>query len=555
MALRFFEEVDRGAHAIYRNMDLDGMPRLTSQVSEHKKQYLYLLALVSEQGIMPIDIPFATELMDQAKSLQLRKFMQDAAVAEPNGGSNYHRLQRLIRARNAGLTIDSLSPSALEARIDSMQEVFFGGRLPALERTSGAAFEKLRSVAENGTSVISFSMVDSVLFQLAVFPDTTILAWQHLDEDQRELISSFQAGLSNPASRVDNALRLGTLIFSKIPVPRTSSTLIIPDGTLSHIPFEAIEVPHDNEATALLSDLTTIRYEYSIDRIDRKRKSALPGTLFALAPEFAPQSLAPDTDLIAHNDLLASRPNLRASLGPLAHNREEVDALAKRFKGSTITGMYLAKDKVLEGMRNAAVLHFATHAFADQDDPERSAIVISGDVAQPSDQAAADDRSWSSRPNDALLHAWEIQTMPLNAQLAVLSACETAVGREQAGEGVMSLARAFRYAGVDNIVSSLWKVDDAATKEIMVKFYEHLAEGMGKADALAEAKRWYRKENPNAPPSHWAAFILIGDNEPVRLKKRTDGWLLWGAGFAILACIIAIAGYRLKFGNDAMTIE
>jgi len=125
--------------------------------------------------------------------------------------------------------------------------------------------------------------------------------------------------------------------------------------------------------------------------------------------------------------------------------------------------------------------------------------------------------------------------MDLPADLVVLSACETAVGKNRLGEGAMSLARAFKYAGAKSIVSSLWKVDDLATKEIMVKFYEHLAEGMGKADALAEAKRWYRRTYPNEPPSKWAAFILIGDNEPVRLKKRSPvrPWM-WVTGGLVL---------------------
>ncbi|MBV6405822.1 MAG: CHAT domain-containing protein [Flavobacteriales bacterium] len=109
----------------------------------------------------------------------------------------------------------------------------------------------------------------------------------------------------------------------------------------------------------------------------------------------------------------------------------------------------------------------------------------------------------------------------------------------------MSLGRAFNYAGVPNVVASLWKVDDLATKEIMVKFYEKLAEGMGKADALAEAKRWYRNEHPDAPPSKWAAFILIGDNEPVHLKKRSPvrPWM-WGG--PVLVLVAAFVWHRRR---------
>ena len=121
------------------------------------------------------------------------------------------------------------------------------------------------------------------------------------------------------------------------------------------------------------------------------------------------------------------------------------------------------------------------------------------------------------------------------------------------GEGVRSLARSFMLAGARSTVSSLWKVDDLATKEIMVKFYEKLADGLGKADALTEAKRWYRKEHPDAPPSKWAAFILIGDNEPVHLIKRSPvrPWM-WGAGAVVVVLAAAIAARRRRaFGKAA----
>lgn len=180
------------------------------------------------------------------------------------------------------------------------------------------------------------------------------------------------------------------------------------------------------------------------------------------------------------------------------------------------------------------VLHFATHAFCDPDYPERSAIVLSSAALAPSAERGTTNAG-------ALIHEYEIQSMPIRAEMVVLSACETGIGKELAGEGTLSLARAFRVAGVSNIVSSLWKVDDLATKEIMVKFYEKLAEGMGKADALAEAKRWYRKTYPNEPPSKWAAFILIGDNEPVHLKKRrpVQPWLIGGGLAAVIAALVA----------------
>ncbi|MCB0756888.1 MAG: CHAT domain-containing protein, partial [Flavobacteriales bacterium] len=138
---------------------------------------------------------------------------------------------------------------------------------------------------------------------------------------------------------------------------------------------------------------------------------------------------------------------------------------------------------------------------------------------------------------------FEIRELDLPAELVVLSACHTGTGARQEGEGTLSLARAFMAAGARNVVMSLWKVDDLATKQIMVKFYEHLAEGLGKADALAEAKRWYRREFPNEPPSKWAAFILVGDNEPVQLRKPMRP-AHWAIGLALLGVLGGALWFR-----------
>ena len=90
---------------------------------------------------------------------------------------------------------------------------------------------------------------------------------------------------------------------------------------------------------------------------------------------------------------------------------------------------------------------------------------------------------------------------------------------------------------------SLWQVDDLATRQIMERFYHHLAEGLGKADALAGAKRWYRQEFPDEPASKWAAFILVGDNVPVRLRKPASG-TPWAVG--IIAAVVLAGGVWLR---------
>ena len=108
--------------------------------------------------------------------------------------------------------------------------------------------------------------------------------------------------------------------------------------------------------------------------------------------------------------------------------------------------------------------------------------------------------------------------MPVNADLVVLSACETGIGEQQRGEGVLSLARAFAFAGAKSIVASLWSVNDQSTMQIMDNFYKEIKAGKPKNIALANAKRSYLLQNPGlgAHPFFWAGFVALGDMTAIK---------------------------------------
>ena len=110
---------------------------------------------------------------------------------------------------------------------------------------------------------------------------------------------------------------------------------------------------------------------------------------------------------------------------------------------------------------------------------------------------------------DGILHLNEVYNLQLNADLVVLSACETGRGKLIDGEGVIGLARGFLYAGAQNVLMSLRQVNDAPTKDLMVTFYEALLLGQTRAEALQTSKRWMISR-PSARPSDWAWFVLIG---------------------------------------------
>jgi CHAT domain-containing protein len=152
-------------------------------------------------------------------------------------------------------------------------------------------------------------------------------------------------------------------------------------------------------------------------------------------------------------------------------------------------------------------IHFATHGFLDERFPLNSALALT----MPERPGVGQD--------NGLLQAWEIfERLRINADLVVLSACETALGKEMGGEGLVGLTRAFQYAGARSIVASLWNVADETTPELMKRFYTYLKAGRTKDEALRAAQidlihgLGDAAANLDAShPFHWAAFQLIGD--------------------------------------------
>jgi CHAT domain-containing protein len=143
------------------------------------------------------------------------------------------------------------------------------------------------------------------------------------------------------------------------------------------------------------------------------------------------------------------------------------------------------------------------HALTNDTDPLYSQLVF---TQNPADTV-----------EDNSLHAYELYNMRLDANLAVLSACNTGAGKLVRGEGIMSLSRAFKFAGCPNILMSLWSVNDASAKDIVVDFHQNLKNGKGKATALQAAQLHFlgSANEANTHPFFWATFVPVGDDEPV----------------------------------------
>jgi CHAT domain-containing protein len=202
--------------------------------------------------------------------------------------------------------------------------------------------------------------------------------------------------------------------------------------------------------------------------------------------------------------------NRKQRLEPLLGAEQEAVAIARNFNTQPLLGGQATESVVKQRMQNARIIHLATHGLLEYGDPRESGV---------RDFPGAIALAPSPQGDDGLLTSAEIYSMNLNAELVVLSACDTGRGTIT-GDGVLGLSRSFMQAGVPSLVVSLWQVPDAPTAELMTQFYQNLQrlalratpqEPPDKAQALRQAMLTTMKQHPE--PRNWAAFTLIGEAE------------------------------------------
>lgn len=290
-----------------------------------------------------------------------------------------------------------------------------------------------------------------------------------------------------------------------------SRLIIIPDSRLYYVPFEALITNDNHRAFEKLDYLIydyEISYHYSatllVDRLNKadiNKNSALIG----FAPVFADSA---ETGYILANHRSVFDSTFRGLLSnniflPLKSSEAELSKIANLYKNEGHSVLAYFHNEAREAKFKSAVedyqyIHIATHGFINEDMPKYSGLAF----AQPEEPDSLDD---------GILFAGETYNLNLNADLVTLSACESGYGRLAKGEGVMAMTRGFLYSGAANIVFSLWRVSDEATRTLMVEFYRQILAGKSYAAALRAAKlKLIREKEHGALPGIWSAFLLIG---------------------------------------------
>ncbi len=297
--------------------------------------------------------------------------------------------------------------------------------------------------------------------------------------------------------------------------------LIVPDGALYNLPFEALLTEAvvggqtDYRKLPYLLKQWTVSYIPSANVLAMLRKSqsgserppASQKEFVAFAdPIFELDKKAEEQKAGGGRNAKQVVRNLideggRLELSRLTYARREVAAIARMFDPQKVE-VYLqeaAKEenvKANEHLSYARRIHFATHGLVSAIKPQSSSLVLTLD----------DDPR-----EDGLLQAYEVFNLKLRADLVTLSACQTGMGKELRGEGVIGLTRAFMFAGASSVMVSLWQVSDRSTADLMIRFYQHLNRKQSKTEALRRAKLELIGRGHYAHPYYWAPFILTGE--------------------------------------------
>lgn len=308
--------------------------------------------------------------------------------------------------------------------------------------------------------------------------------------------------------KINFDFRLGKEIFDVLmkealrDVPASARLIIVPDGPLLRFPFEALVTDIQGGAPKYLLEDYTISYAPSAsvlaELMDRKRSEpAAQVDLLALGNPIIDVEGSTDRQLLEQ---------LRggARLEPLPFAEDEVSSIGRLYQQNGKSAELYVRDKALEDVVKSdangkfKILHFATHGFVDDRIPALSGLLLAS--------------SGGPDGEDGYLRLNEIFHLRLNADLAVLSACETALGKEVKGEGMVGLTRAFFYAGARSVIASLWMVNDQSTSLLMEDLHAQYIKGADASTALRRAKLGLLRGRDSRfrHPFFWAPFVLMG---------------------------------------------
>jgi CHAT domain-containing protein len=454
-----------------------------------------------------------TELQHQIESIKIRLKKNEEPGAKEDSLINHNLTESLVNLNSELDIFIKKNENYLHKRIDPDARIDY-------------PLENIQDYLKQNESTLIDFFVGEHTIQISLIDANHIYSLPlELCRERKDLIDSL-IKVTNTLDYKQDYRLISKAVYNFLILPiadkiKTNHIIIIPDGILFKLPFDALECSENKK----LIDQYSIHYEYSSMSVFKKVANHSEHLYTGFAPTYTGKEeikVYKEEDQNAINQLYSEN---RALLGNLKFNVPEVVAGAEIMHGRSFIGDEVTKETFKHNSKGSRILHLAMHAITNNQNPDYSQLFF------------------VSHGSHDPLFAYELKDYPLNSELAILSACNTGVGKYVFGSGVQSIARAFKIAGCQNTVFSLWAANDASTKEIVTNFLKRLKQGLGKADALRQAKLDYLLQAPQElrHPYYWAGLVLIGDNKIMDLSTHN-----WKSIFLTFTFILLISFYLYK---------
>jgi CHAT domain-containing protein/tetratricopeptide (TPR) repeat protein len=476
----------------------------------------------------------ALETAERSRARGLLDLLHEAQ-ADPLVGMSAPLAERLERARrlrdakaerHARLLAEGAPAAALEearaeleGAIEDLSEAEAAARAASpryaeLTRPAPVRFSELSShFLDGGTMLLEYALGRERSWLWAVTPETVDVYELPPREEIEAAARTAAERLRRPdASDPEEQAALAGLsrmLLGPVAGRLPGRVLVVPDGALHYVPFAVLPLPGSDQPLIAEHEVVHLPSAATLAALRREPRADDPrGAVAVLAdPVFTV-----DDPRIGRARQAAAAPRAGAERSGeeeprrferLPWTRREAEAILAQAAGKPVLAALDfdadLKTALSPELRRFRIVHFATHGVLDSRRPALSGLVLS-----------LVDRE--GKPRDGFLRLQEVYGMELDADLVVLSGCETALGREMRGEGLTGLTRGFFSAGTRRVVASLWRVEDRATAELMTRFYHGLlAEGRRPAEALRAAQVSMWREKRWRDPYFWAAFTIQGD--------------------------------------------
>lgn len=491
--------------------NFDSRAAYFSSVHKYYALYIQVLMLLHQQAP---EKGFARGAFEASERSKVRALLDLLNPSKEDSPCNELLQKQLVPADSAVVGTRHEVPAPVLSLKDIQAEI--GSDDAVLEYVLGD--EKSYVWFVDATQIVSYELpqADEIgkvvqAFRQALTARETRPGESNLDEYQKRVRRGDAAYLAL-------ARKLSSVLLGQVKLKGAKRLLIVPDGLLQYIPFSVLPIPAAGENSDILVSKHEVVMLPSASALSTLRRAAakrMPPTHSAVI--IADPVVERNDPRVTHarnsgkERRPAQPPTLREALrdvqGPqhitrLKGSRVEAEMIRQALGTQDVRvalDFAASRDYVLHGaLESYRYIHFATHGIIDGRNPEMSGLVLS----------LVDERG---KPQDGYLRLGDIYKLNLSADLVVLSACNSAMGKNLESEGIIGLPRGFLYAGSRSVIASLWKVDDEAAAYFMRGLYARIKGGASPSSALRDTQLEMSREGDWSAPFYWAAFVLQGD--------------------------------------------